>query len=523
MVSSVNGFATSWIPSPDGQFDSIAVVNNTIFVTGTFAHIGGALRNSLASIDAASGMATAWNPSPMPPLQSLGDFYVSHSFPLIVDGDRLFAGGSFTNIAGQTRSGAASFDLATGGITGWSPYAIAGQITSLAAQGDRAYIGGFFRSVNGLPRRGLAALDAASGVANSWNPGVSGAVVALTPMGETLYLGGSFSRVGSQPRTNLAAVDLSTGQVASWSPALGGTVNALAIVASNVYLGGEFSSVDGQARTNLAAIGFDGTVSSWNPGAPGWVQSLLAVGNVIYVAGAFDQLAGQSRPGVGGVEAESGMATSFNPTIAPAWPGVYQKGVVIEGLALQGDQLFATGLILGKFLDYPYTASFELLNSALKWEMQAGQGGRGVRIGITLFKNTLYVGDVYNFLLAIDPSTGALTPWLPSGSGFQQVHVIAPAGDSLVVGGQFGTVNGVPLSNLAVFPPPRQAQLGAQTAGNGSMRIQIHNEPGAQYVLQASTNFLNWVPLTTNTGSYYYDDTNAAKVPAMFYRAQKQP
>ena len=285
-VSSVNGFATSWNPSPDGEIDSIAVVANTIFATGTFANIGGMPRTSLAAIDAALGIATAWNPSPTPPLQTLERIYVSRSAPLIVDGDRLFVGGSFTNIAGQTRSGAASFDLATGGITAWNPYAIAGQVNSLAAQGDRAYIGGSFRSVNGVPRRGLAALDSTSGVANSWNPGVSGTVVTLALSGETLYLGGSFSQVGSQPRTNLAAVDIATGQVASWGPGMGGTVNALAIAASSVYVGGEFASIAGQARTNVAAVGFDGTVRSWNPGANFWVESLLPIGNVIYVAGA---------------------------------------------------------------------------------------------------------------------------------------------------------------------------------------------------------------------------------------------
>jgi len=234
-------------------------------------------------------------------------------------------------------------------------------------------------------------LDAASGVANSLNPGVSGEVVALELNGETLYLGGSFSQVGSQPRTNLAAVDIATGQVASWSPAIGGTVNSLVIAASNVYVGGEFASIAGQVRTNLAAVGFDGTLSSWNPGANSGVVSLLPIGNVIYVAGAFDQLAGQSRPGVGGVDLESGLATPFYPTINPVLPGDSLRRVIIQGLAIQGSRLFATGLIIARSLDYPYTASFDLSNSALNWEMLAGQwnGQRLDRIGISPFKNTI--------------------------------------------------------------------------------------------------------------------------------------
>ena len=522
-VSSLSGFATSWAPSPDGVIDSIAIASNTVFVTGTFANIGGMPRTSLAAIDATLGTATVWNPNPTPPLQTLGPngYYVSHFAPVIVDGDRLLVGGSFTNIAGQTRSGAASFDLATGGITGWNPYAIVGQVNSLATQGDRAYLGGSFRSVNGVPRRGLAALDAASGVATGWNPDVAGTVRALGLTGQTLYLGGSFTQVGSQPRKNLAAVDVSSGQVASWSQELVGTVNALAIAASNVYIGGEFTSIGGQARTNLAAVGFDGTVRLWNPGATFGVQSLLVAGNTIYVGGAFDQLAGQSRPGVGGVNLESGIVTSFNPTIGPAWASD-QRGVVIQGLAIQGDQLFATGLLIGRFVDYRYTGSFDLLNSALKWEMQAGQWySRRAQIGISLFANTLYVDELYDFLLAIDPVSGAPTAWLPGGWGGQQVHAIVPAGESLVVGGRFGTVNGVPVSNLAVFPPPRLARLSAQFASDGVVRVQVSGEPSFQYALQISTNLLNWISLTTNSGSFSFDDTN--RLPTRFFRTTTQP
>ncbi len=515
-VSLVNGFATPWNPNPDGQIVSMAIAGNTVFIAGTFTNIAGFARNSLVALDASAGTPTTWNPDPHPPLQ------VNR---LLVDNGALFVAGGFTNLFGQNRNTAASFDLATGAITGWNPNVIAGAVATLAVQSGRVYLGGSFRSVNGVPRQSLAAFDLNTGVATSWNPGVSGAVSALALAGQSLYLGGFFTQIGVQPRTNLAAVDIATGQVASWSAELRGKVNALAIAGSNVYIGGEFASIAGQARTNLAAISFDGTVRSWNPDAPGWVQSLLATSNVIYVAGAFDQLAGQARLSVGAVDAESGLPTPFNPTFRPPWPNV---GAIlrmgINGLALQGDQLFATGTIreylgglVGLFSDHPYTASVDVSNSALKWDMDAGP------IGITMFKNTLYVERWSNFLFAIDPASGAPKPWLPSGSGRQQVHVIAPAGDSLVVGGQFGTVNGVPLSNLAVFPPAPPAQLGAQIATNGVVRVQVSSEPGIESVLQSTTNFLNWDLIMTNSGSFYYDDTNAAKFPAMLYRALRLP
>lgn len=520
-VSSISGFATSWNPNPDGEIDSIAVVSNTVFVTGTFANIGGMPRTSLAAIDATLGTATVWNPDPTPPLQTLGPngYYVSRFAPVIVDGDRLLVGGSFTNIASQTRRGAASFDLATGGITGWNPYAIAGQVNSLAAQGDRAYLGGSFRSVNGVPRRGLAALVAASGAATVWNPDVAGTVRTLGLTGQTLYLGGSFTQVGSQLRTNLAAVDIATGQVASWSPGMGGTVNALAIAASRVYIGGEFASVAGQARTNLAAVGFDGTLNSWNPGAPGWVQSLLVAGNVIYVAGYFSQLAGQSRPSLGAVDLESGAATVFNPSFQAAARAWY-----INGLAIRNGALFIAGhgQPSGPNPWFPYLASWNTTNSTANWEMapEATAYGR-VPWGLGFLDDTLYAGSLgaFNAVTGVPQSwTYAISP-----ADWGAVRAIAPLEDSLIVAGNFKSVSEPLLCNLAVFSPPRPVHLGAQLAGNGAVRVEMSGEPGVQIIVQRTTNFLDWTAITTNSGSFFYDDTNAAVTPARFYRALRQP
>jgi len=147
---------------------------------------------------------------------------------------------------------------------------------------------------------------------------------------------------------------------------------------------------------------------------------------------------------------------------------------------------------------------------------------------LAFFKGILYAADRDTFLAALDPSSGTPRTWLSSGSASKDTwdigyaRAVSPLGDSLIVAGNFGTVNGVPVSNLAVFPP-RAANLGAQTMNNGSLRIQINNEPGVQYILQSTTNFSSWVPIVTNSGSFYYDDTNATESPLIFYRGVTQP
>jgi len=532
-VSSLNGFATSWNPNPDGLVDSLAISSNTLFVTGTFTGIGGVPRESLASIDLPSGMVTAWNPSPMPPLQSLGNFYVSHSFPLLVKGDRLFVGGSFTNISGQTRSGAASFDLATGGVTPWNPYAIAGQVTSLAAQGNRAYIGGFFRSVNGVPRRGLAALDETTGVATSWQPSVIGTVAdtfgafgtvrAMAVNGQTLYLGGNFTQVGALPRTNLAAVEMTTGQVTDWNPGANGAVSTLALGGTRVYVGGGlnggFTVVANQSRTNLAAIDFDGIIAPWDPAVSGRVEAMLVAGNTIYVGGSFNAIGGIPRTSLAAVDAQTGGVTSFSPAFQAAARAWY-----VYGLAFKDGALFTAGFGVPSLAQpwFPYLASWNPTNSTANWEMAPGGTASGaVSWGLASPGDTLYAGT----LSAFNAVTGVPQSWTYSVSpaSWGAARVIAPMGDSLIVGGNFNSVSEPGLCNLAVFPTLRPVRLGAQLTSNGATRVEVSAEPGIQNVVQSTTNFLDWTSVTTNSGSFFYDDANVGGTPARFYRALRQP
>jgi hypothetical protein len=65
----------------------------------------------------------------------------------------------------------------------------------------------------------------------------------------------------------------------------------------------------------------------------------------------------------------------------------------------------------------------------------------------------------------------------------------------------------------------------AAVATNQRFQVNFVGVPGSNYVLQATTNFATWVPLSTNTlttNPFILFDTNAAGFPYRFYRVLQQ-
>jgi hypothetical protein len=78
---------------------------------------------------------------------------------LAVSGSTVYAGGQFTGIGGQPRSNVAALDAATGLATAWNPGVggpSGGSVSTLAVSGSTVYAGGDFSNIGRVEASGLA-------------------------------------------------------------------------------------------------------------------------------------------------------------------------------------------------------------------------------------------------------------------------------------------------------------------------------------------------------------------------------
>jgi hypothetical protein len=156
-----DGTVESFDVATDGPVRALALAGDTLYLGGQFQNVNTALasltraRRNAAAVDAATGLARAWDPNVDGPVNALA-----------VSADSVFAGGEFANVNGSTvRQRLAAFDRQVGSARVWAPSADA-PVRSLALHGPTVFAGGDFATVNGTARRGIAALDAQTGASN---------------------------------------------------------------------------------------------------------------------------------------------------------------------------------------------------------------------------------------------------------------------------------------------------------------------------------------------------------------------
>ena len=79
-----------------------------------------------------------------------------------------------------------------------------------------------------------------------------------------------------------------------------------------------------------------------------------------------------------------------------------------------------------------------------------------------------------------------------------------------------GTIN-------LVLPPAALATLGPGAYGDGQYAFLVSGVTGYKYLVQASSDMVNWVSLQTNTAPFTFTDTNASQFDQRFYRTIFNP
>ena len=207
-------------------------------------------------------------------------------------GNTVYVGGAFTSArpagspAGTNetpRANLLAYDIRTGAlITSFDPV-VNQQVLAITASPDgaRIYIGGDFTTVDGQTRNRVAALDAATGeLIAGWAPSVNSQVRTLAATNSTVYMGGSITAVGGVSRSRLAAVTASNAGLLPWAPVPG--------------VGPTSGNRDGNPSTSDQVLGMVLTSGDTQVVVSGRFDSLNTVRAT--GVGALDAVTGATRP-----------------------------------------------------------------------------------------------------------------------------------------------------------------------------------------------------------------------------------
>ncbi|MBN8247120.1 MAG: hypothetical protein J0L84_06715 [Verrucomicrobia bacterium] len=196
------GSVAAWDPNArGGAVRTVLPHGGLVYVGGDFTSVAGTNRRFLAAIGAVTATnARAFNAGPSARVQSLQ----------LVD-DALYVGGEFTSIGGLSRNRLALLDAATGlASPSWNPgIGLSGQlrVTALLVSGEVLNLGGTFTSAGGEFRTNAGSLFRSTGTATAWNPAPNGIVRALLRMPGKLIVAGEFTTAAGRSAPFLAAYD----------------------------------------------------------------------------------------------------------------------------------------------------------------------------------------------------------------------------------------------------------------------------------------------------------------------------
>lgn len=336
-LTAAAGWGQTWKPNgtvhtiiPDGA--------GGIYIGGEFTAVGSESRVRIARINADG---------------SLHPFFATVDGTIrsmSISGGKLYIGGDFKNVNWVSRKHIASFDLATGTLTDWAPEVDFpgatgnNRVYSILATIDRLYVGGQFTQVNGQSRTNLVSFDitGATPTLTDWvpNPDLNGTIFSLVEAEGKLYVGGAFNQIAGQSRLRLVSFDVTTGTPAltDWSLQDIGYIQTLWASDGILYASGEFSKINGQNRQRLASFDITGstpTLTTWTAHANSRVLSFTKIGSRIYIGGIFTQIAGQNRQRLASFDISTGtpVLSDWNPI----------ADYIVYSLATDGSRLFGGG------------------------------------------------------------------------------------------------------------------------------------------------------------------------------------
>ncbi len=286
---------------------------NEVYLQGSFTRVGGQLRAGMAKI-VDGALDSAWSPT------SVDALSVS-AWQALPDGSGVIVSQHVGNGSFQLRK----LDATTGAqVAGFTPLPVDGGVSAFAVDGDDVYAGGSFEMAGGLPRARLAKLSGTTGAIDpAWNPGANDRVRNIVFSAGQIYASGDFTALGGMARPGVGRLS-STGAGgvdAVWSPVLPvGSVQAIAPDPSNgaVFLAGGYLDSGALSRRGVARLdAITGALSASfdaHLGDPSGTQVLVDGHGGVLVAGYFSFANGVERDALVRLNASDGsLDTAWDP------------------------------------------------------------------------------------------------------------------------------------------------------------------------------------------------------------------
>ena len=401
----------------------------------------------------------------------------------------ILAGGVFTNFNGVTNAYVTRFGLNglpdTNFNTGTGPNGMVAAVAAL--DNGRSVIGGAFTSVNGLAYNYLGRLLTTGSADSTFslNNQLNASLMALAVQGDgKIVVAGAFT----QPSSYLGRFKANGGADAQFNLGTGpnGIVYAVALgssaVDSPIVIGGVFGTVNGYARSKVARLTSTGAVDE------AFVPPVMNLNGIVYavavdsagrvlVGGSFTNIGGTNHKGLARLSVDGSLDLGFNPTVEGT---VYSIVVQPNGRVLIGGSF----TMVNQTNRGSYARLFD--DGTLDASFASGTGANGT---------------VYSVLFLPD--------------------------NSIMIGGSFSTVDGVPRKAVArlVGDPSPLLRLSIAPGSAGQWQFAANTQPGAIYQLSASLDLLNWTdvgPAITAADFYtQFSDPGASAFAFRFYRVNR--
>ena len=391
----------------DGAVWSVAQVGNTMIMGGTFTSVGGVSHPYIAAFNATTGaMSSTFAAS------TNGQVYSVQPGP---NDHTVYVGGSFTQVNGQAVKYLTVLDTNTGQIVSsfHTPTIDYGMVRDMVVSGGRLYIGGFFGHVGGQTHSGIAALNATTGAVDSYlnvqlaghhndsGSGAQGYIGAwsldASPDGSRLVVVGNFKTADGLTRDQLAMIDLNSSSAVvdpNWSTtrysplcfswAFDGYVRGVSFSPDGSFFvvnatggGNPGTLCDATARFETGATGTD-IQPTWVDETGGdTVWGITITDDAVYIGGHnrwnnnplgvdHAQPGAVPRPGLAALDPTNGRPYTWNPGHNPLGAAVYALLATPSGLWMAWDQNWIGNYQYKrqKIAFFPYTGGYTLASTS---------------------------------------------------------------------------------------------------------------------------------------------------------------